>query len=211
MKTTKLSLSVDALDSKPIDFDWTSNPLADISEEPGTPWDFWEAVECPKCKRIVVAHAGMTECPGASEEEDDEGNAGEDCGEEISAEGPMMNYWYPCDIRDPEEAARTIADLPLCVVQVGDDYGLALTGGGMDLSWAICEAFVLLGFYPPTHFADLPRMAGPVSKGMRSVVEAMTEGLKIRKGWIDRDIKRMPELSAWLDEQEARYAKPAKR
>lgn len=87
-------------------------------------------------------------------------------------EAPMMDYYYPLpDFVDMlrmrgwslEEAGRQVAtDLPLCIVGFGDEekYGLALTGGGMDLSWEICEAHMRLGYLPPFHFAShLPRMA----------------------------------------------------
>lgn len=86
------------------------------------------------------------------------------------AEGPMMNYWYPIDEQDsetrpfarsfnPVDAAGKLNDLPLCVVLVNGEYGLALTGGGMDLTWEICAAFIRLGMAPPLHFCDLPAMA----------------------------------------------------
>lgn len=77
-----------------------------------------------------------------------------------SVEGPMMSSWYACSIEDPIKAAALIIDLPLCVVEVDGAYGLALTGGGMDLSWEICAAFIALGFLPPYNYADLPGMAG---------------------------------------------------
>lgn len=71
------------------------------------------------------------------------------------AEGPMMNYWYPCPAAgdDPVVAAARLASLPLCVVEVDGEWGLALTGGGMDLTWSIVEAYVRLGQLPPAHYA----------------------------------------------------------
>lgn len=73
-------------------------------------------------------------------------------------EGPMMNYWYPFEsITDQDEAtgaAAKIADLPLCVVEVQGSYGLALTGGGMNMSWYIVGAYVRLGYLPPLHFVS---------------------------------------------------------
>lgn len=95
--------------------------------------------------------------------------------EEEYGEGPAMNYYYPLpDTRwEPIEAATKIADLPLCVVQLDDgDLALALTGGGMDLSWEICEAFLRLGYMPPLHFCDLPRMAGHRSPREQEVIAA---------------------------------------
>lgn len=88
------------------------------------------------------------------------------------SEGPMMNYRYPVEGADSDdvgtyrhrmdaiEAAYVLRGVPLCVVEYDDGIALALTGGGMDLSYEICEAFTLLGYYPPTAFCDLPHMAG---------------------------------------------------
>lgn len=85
------------------------------------------------------------------------------------SEGPMMNYWYPIEEKEyefghagsfsPVGAARKLIHSPLVVVLVDGEYGIALAGGGMDFSWEICEAFVLLGKCPPLHFLDLPHMA----------------------------------------------------
>jgi len=88
-------------------------------------------------------------------------------------QGPMMNSvtelpptWgsRPYQKFDSiEEAAAHLYDLPLCIVEFfGEklfEYGLALTGGGMDFSWEVCEAYIRLGHLPPTHFARLPDMA----------------------------------------------------
>jgi len=79
---------------------------------------------------------------------------------ERQSEGPKMSCWYPCHVADEDEAVKLI-DLPVCVVNVNGTAGLALTGGGMDLSWEIIEAYTRLGQLPPVHFAgDLPAMAG---------------------------------------------------
>lgn len=84
---------------------------------------------------------------------------------ELGAEGPMMNYYYPLPHSSTayDDMARLLADTCLCVVSFSDGRrdGLALTGGGMDLTWEVCEAFVRLGYLPPVHFAaNLPKMAG---------------------------------------------------
>ncbi len=89
---------------------------------------------------------------------------------------PMMNFRYPITLAhglDPVEAARRIDRAAGCVSLVeGEDwrgeavYSLALTGGGMDLSWNICAAYAAAGNVPPVHFLrDLPHMAGPGSYG----------------------------------------------
>ena len=100
-----------------------------------------------------------------------------------------MNYFYPVPISDCAAAARAIAHLPLCVVEFtgGEregETGLALTGGGMDLSWEICEAFVLIGYRPPTHFAKLPRMGSRGSTDRdRALIEICRESFRIAARW----------------------------
>ena len=79
---------------------------------------------------------------------------------------PMMNYYYelPYYEGDPEEDQLTLYQSSANVVLVrmpnikdnGDSYALALSGGGMDLSWDICHAYILLGYAPPLHFCNLP-------------------------------------------------------
>lgn len=104
-----------------------------------------ESVECPKCETEIF--------------EGDEFDRS--CSGYLMSEGPMMNFFYPVDLADCELAARQIAHLPLCVVEMQDGQtGLALTGGGMDLSPQICRAYMALGYLPPVHFARLPEYAG---------------------------------------------------
>ncbi len=135
--------------SRPIDFDWT--------EGFGEKWDYVAACKCDKCGQVVVgAGESIQHC---------ELNGESDCEGYCTLAGPMMNYYYPLDMRsdfDPVEAAKGLASLPLVIVQFldSDKYGLALSGGGMDFSWEICESFMRLETLPPVYFCDLPRMAG---------------------------------------------------
>jgi hypothetical protein len=117
------------------------------------------------------------------------------------SEGPMMNYWYPLEETvseygsfDPAEAAAKLKDVPLCVVLVDDEYGLALTGGGMDLSWEICEAFVRLNRCPPAHFSDLPRMAMTWTEDHEMVCAAMKRSLEFRLESTQRHLDRLTDL-----------------
>lgn len=97
--------------------------------------------------------------------------------ETYGAEGPMMNYFYalPDHGSFDKDDALKLEGLPLCLVEfsqggyndyneAGDDslpdWALALTGGGMDLSWQIAEAHMRLGYMPPLFCCDLPRMGG---------------------------------------------------
>jgi hypothetical protein len=113
--------------------------------------------------------------------------------------GPLMNYWYPISGIDDDnaaEAAMTIRDVNLCVVQVDGAYGLALTGGGQDYSWDIAAAYVMLGILPPVHFADLPNMAGqirPDNPKLRHTYEAMQYSLTIASEQAQRASARLAE------------------
>ena len=108
------------------------------------------------------------------------------------AEGPMVNYFYPLMgiENEPVEAAAKLGHLPLCVVQLADGRtGLALTGGGMDLSWEICEAFIRLGYLPPTHFAMLPGMADRgTSDRDRVIVAACRRSFAVAAERAQRDL-----------------------
>lgn len=76
---------------------------------------------------------------------------------------PMMNYRYPLPDYGgvPEDDQFKLLDTCLVLVEFDGDYFLALAGGGMDLSWEIARAYMLLGYLPPLHFVrDLPRYAG---------------------------------------------------
>jgi hypothetical protein len=182
------NLSAETIDTTSIQHDW--------SEGYGDRWDYVEAPSCPHCD-TYCRHGDVDDLLSALNLDAEETEALDDLvsridrlegkdwetwrcpnaeckqfGEEVdsyeSAEGPMMNYYYPLPSLPGSEydAAYTIRDLPLCIVRnlendtMPTDYALALTGGGMDLSWEICEAFMRLGFLPPMAFADLPAIAG---------------------------------------------------
>ncbi len=87
---------------------------------------------------------------------------------------PMMNYYYalPYYEGDPEADQLTLYQSSANVVLIRmmgidhdeDAYYLALSGGGMDLSWDICHAYILLGYAPPLQFCNLPDFAGQDNK-----------------------------------------------
>lgn len=128
------------------------DPVTDDDGEPITAADDDERDEW---EELIEAHEDAEDGPYAWHECDN----GDADARDMGAEGPMMNYYYPADLDDPEDAARKLADTCLCVVEVDGRTGLALTGGGMDLSWEIVGAFMALGMLPPAHFAHLPHMA----------------------------------------------------
>lgn len=182
------SLWAGCLDVTPVDRDWEGWPET---------FEFYDAPTCRECDSYAEWQHREWVCPN------------EDCEEEEVeidfdyVSGPMMNYSYEVFSRgqgwnDAYQAASLIAHLPLCVVSFpdDDDLHLALTGGGMDLSWEICEAYMRLGFLPPTHFADLPRMAGyPRGATQRWVVEGCIEALRVSA---NRQLASLPKLQEML-------------
>jgi hypothetical protein len=77
---------------------------------------------------------------------------------------PIISYYYPLPhYRGCEGDDQLLLDREggaVCLARVDDEVVLALVGGGMDLSWDICEAYMLLGYLPPLHYCDLPEFAG---------------------------------------------------
>ena len=148
------------------------------------------------------------------EDEDNEEKTGYyDHDDMMQSNAPMMNYCYPLPSRYnfDEEDAKKINHLPLCIVYFTDseEYALVLTGGGMDLSWQICEAHIRLGYYPPTHFR-LPGMAGKVASPKNlAIVEACIKGRELIKGWADNDIRDLEFVRSRLSELEPKGDKNA--
>jgi hypothetical protein len=168
-----------SIDVRPQQYDW--------SEGYSDRWDYWAASKCE-----------TTDCPGIV-------NRGADCSEcgklvESHDDGPAMNYFYelPDYNGDPLDDSKKIADLPLCIVNVeGNRYGLALSGGGMDLSWEICAAYIALGYLPPAHFGRyLPQFAGMrFTQRERAVIGACRESLRCQRDWNVRGLQRLAETA----------------
>lgn len=174
---------------KPISYDWQANPYIEK-------WEYYAASKCEKCGEIVVGRGGENHCDIDQDSECD--------GYIPSNDGPMMSYYYPLDVRDsfdPREAAKLLVHLPLVIVEFQEgemsptgDYALALSGGGMDLSWEICEAFMRLGYLPPVHFSDLPQMAGRgASAKDRWIIAACRRSLQGEKQSVGRTLRRLRE------------------
>jgi hypothetical protein len=197
-------LYADSVNVQPVNRDWS----AGYAEQ-------WDWIRVPRC----------SVCGAACAEDDTEIatdvggriTVGRDCcpdptcarfGEEAvqwEDNGPMMDYSYelPAKCRGTREPwtradASKIAHLPLVIVYFnGDpaDAALALSGGGMDLSWEICQAFMRLGFLPPAHFASLPKMAGmPETDVHRWLIGGCKRSLECQRGWADSALARLAEF-----------------
>jgi len=182
-RTPVKELNFRAIEVKPVNYDWDSEGL-------GETWEYWEASRCQGCNEVIVHSGGGEKHSDIDPDSECSGSLG-------YGSGPMMSYHYPVSswFPDPEDAAKRLIDSPLCVVRVGDSYGLALTGGGMDLTWEICEAFMLLGMLPPVHFCDLPEMADrPRGENDRWIIDGCIASVSVMAQWqLARD-KRLKKL-----------------
>lgn len=173
-------LSAECVSFKSQEAEWDSGQW-----EPGgfNGWEWWEGEECNDCGEVYVSTGGAELHSDADPESD--------CKGYVYGEGPMMMFLYPLPPSgeydrefDPDEAAAKLAGLPLCVVRVDDQYGLALTGGGMDFSWEICEAYTCLGYLPPYTFCDLPAMSNRgKSERDRYIIDACRASCQVLINW----------------------------
>lgn len=191
----------DSVRTMPRGMDWSEDRFGPDGDER---WTSYEGFKCETegCPFVVVSTGGEVRCDEDSgtlylngqryDPDDAEEGDPVPCGEYIGhAEGPMMNYAYAVDRADSDSAAR-LTDLPLALVETDDgDWFLALTGGGMDLSWEICAGYVRLGSYPPAHFAsNLPRigsMGNDRAEWYAETVAAARESLTLVASWSERD------------------------
>ena len=101
-------------------------------------------------------------------------------------------------IDDGVQAAKLISHLPLCVVEFRDGRtGLALTGGGMDLSPQICQAFIALGYLPPVHFGSLPRFAGFENyKSWVELIVCCQRSAEVQRRWGEGKLETLDDMLA---------------
>lgn len=209
-------LSYGCIDITPVERDWTARYDED-GEASWSYWEAFDYEDGPDGWTLIshedrVVAAFTAEGDKIDLEELDDFNdlkvdpdevrrLGEVEPSQWGSEGPMMNYSYGLggdrsdrvggygNTTDAIGAAYRIRDLPLCLVEIEDEMHLALTGGGMDLSWEIVEAYTALGQLPPVHF-DLPAMSGrgenerdryliaAVDRSLASMVERMQSKLE---------------------------------
>lgn len=170
-------LYADCIDVSSTRVDWE----AEIERVGLEDFEIAEAVECRGCGQIVVQtglcrgdeqHRRMV--PSNADCDCEEGQTCPVCiaaacrGNVPEAGGPQMNYFWviPHEI-DAEEVARKISHLSLCLVRFHDEWGFALTGGGMDLSWDIAEGYMQADCLPPARL-ELPAFSGSNFKKPRA-------------------------------------------
>ena len=176
MKTRIKDLYSAAINVQPVDFDW--------AEGYGEKWENYQPIECYNCGKIFAPWENPQgeQCPRCKT----------DCD---PAEGPMMNYYYalpafnPQDVGGEVKAAIKVYNAgSTCLVYLEDLdlWAIALTGGGMNLAWDICAAYIAVGYLPPLHYLDsLPNFAGmTLTAKNRRVLAAGRRACQVAKQWI---------------------------
>lgn len=110
--------------------------------------------------------------------------------EDEDAYMPMMNYMYPLgeSFEVPDDFRAKLVNTT--IIQMDDEYFLALTGGGMDMTWEICESFINLGYYPPVHFCRLPAISGRGTRKFdRHIIGICNESIRIMIKWMEGRLK----------------------
>lgn len=145
-----------------VSFDWSKHPNWTEDGESDIVWHFWEPIEGPNEERLVYSSQDNNAIryrkdgtPTSEQPYEEEYDNSSDGG--YVAEGPMMNFYWPLTHwlnTDPYDVAERLRHLNVCLVKIettDEDplWALALTGGGMDLSWSIASAFIACGFLPP--------------------------------------------------------------
>lgn len=113
---------------------------------------------------------------------------------------PVMNYYYPVDSINAEEAEAIAQHTPLVAItlQPQGKTALVLSGGGMDFSWDIAFAHILAGYYPPSRI-DLPSMAGDrLDRKHRTIIAACRESHLILMNWLSRRLERTAEVANYM-------------
>lgn len=208
MKYPKVKdLSCAAIDAKPVDFDW--------SEGYGETWDIvipqtndWDKKQCMAWLDGENLELEDISCDEDSDISVIQERIRERMSEDSDRFVPVMNYYYPLPglSMKPEEAQAILDEhCSLAVVLLNGDTVMALTGGGMDFSWDICEAYMRLGYLPPVHFR-LPKMGGESLKSAKTrwVLAGYTRSCVVARRWAENRSADIRSLRAWLKSQDDR-------
>lgn len=114
---------------------------------------------------------------------------------------PMMNslWGLPQNYEPSEDDKEAMRNMTVVAIKEGSgypEYYLALTGGGMDMSWQIADTYVQLGYLPPAALGTLPNMANRTpSKGHdRLLVEALKESHRINSSSSENAIQSLDNM-----------------
>ena len=212
----------DAVDVKPVDFDWTVG----YGEDDG--WEIvypdvsgWDLARCkdylmdrggdefPELNPWGMGYESLREFLGSDADESCEDFSetelrdvildseevldawrefvAEKIQEDSDSFTPMMSYYYPLPYfgrMDPSTAqTKLIGSGSAIVAIVAGETVLALAGGGMDLSWDICRAYMLLGYLPPVYFCELPAYAD-LPRDASWIISGCLRSIEVMRQWI---------------------------
>lgn len=112
---------------------------------------------------------------------------------------PMMNYAYPLEVTPDEATIKKIVKETNCTVVYNneeDNYYLALTGGGMDLSQDIALAYMIAQGFIEWDFLSSVYLTNPLSvskKDFKKILKEAIRQFKIVKANATRDLERARE------------------
>lgn len=114
---------------------------------------------------------------------------------EIETWEPMMNFLYP--LPSSFEIPRDWRSRLVCttIIQYDGSFFLALTGGGMDLRWELCESYIALGYWPPADLCNLPAIAGRGDSDRdRAIVACCRESARIMIQWCENRVSNLEHI-----------------
>jgi len=113
----------------------------------------------------------------------------------------MMNYIYPLpdnfeiESKDLKKLVKKMSALTVVYLTDEDRYFLALTGGGMDLSWEICEGYIILGYLPPAYLCHLSSMAGTkLNSRTKRILAACRRSLLWQKSQAETTLRHLKRI-----------------
>ena len=121
---------------------------------------------------------------------------------------PMMLYAYPLNMKPSDEKIIEVCTKTNCTVvkdNETEDYFLALSGGGMDLSQDIALAYLIADGYIPTSLAVNVCTQPCLSVGKKSylkIMKAIKKQLKNEIYYHKRHIKKINETVKQFNESE---------
>jgi hypothetical protein len=135
------------------------------------------------------------------------------CYEDIDSWHPLMNYAWPLDGTwernltlpdiddiDIDEPSSWLSDflLSMTVVEINDEPYLAMTGGGMDMSWYLAKTYVNLGYVPPAHI-DLPAFGESLTDSHLRAAAAMKLAYTCQIARAQRSLERLSENLGYME------------
>lgn len=170
-------------------------------------WRHYEVSECHECGQQVCNDGYQGETRHCDVDSDTE------CGGYLNFDGPMMNYFYPCDfsrIGGIREAAKRLQGCCVAVELRDGSTGFALAGGGMDLTWDIAGSYVACGQLPPVDKTRLPRFAGKkMTANTRRIIAACIKSNQVATNWAASNIEDLKHTAKQLRENSKKGKKAA--